>query len=246
MRVKKKKINLDYNKTRQFFAQRSNKYNTDNPYSVTMYQDSNKSLVESRNLIEQKKIIPLLELSSESKVLDISCGIGRWSDAIITDINSYLGIDFCEGLISIARDRNHFDNRSFEVGSTNDIIEILCTQSNRKVNRIICAGICIYLNEDDLIKLFKNFNKMCDERTIIYIREPIGIENRLTLKDFYSEELQAVYNAIYRTRDEYNKLITKYVLSCGFKITEEKFLFDSAEELNNRKETAQYYYILKR
>ena len=79
---------------------------------------------------------------------------------------------------------------------------------------------------------------------LVCVRLPIGLDERLTLKDFYSEELQSDYNAIYRTRDEMMKLFDDTLLADGFRITDEGFMFD-APELNNRKETTQYY-ILER
>ena len=85
----------------------------------------------------------------------------------------------------------------------------------------------------------------CEEHGIICIREPIGIIERLTLKDFYSEELQDNYNAIYRNRLELQNFFEKTLLAKGFRIREEGFLFEE-DTLNNRKETAQYYFIFER
>lgn len=65
------------------------------------------------------------------------------------------------------------------------------------------------------------------------------------IKRFFSEELNDYYNAIYRTRDELMVSINEMFLNKGFRIKEEGFLFDD-DALNNRKETAQYYYILER
>lgn len=41
------------------------------------------------------------------------------------------------------------------------------------------------------------------------------------------------------------KFFDKTFLPAGFRVTDEGFMFDSPE-LNNRKETTQYYYILER
>ena len=42
MRIKEKITDIDYGETRQFFKNRADKFQEDNPYSVTMYQDNNK------------------------------------------------------------------------------------------------------------------------------------------------------------------------------------------------------------
>ena len=68
---------------------------------------------------------------------------------------------------------------------------------------------------------------------------------QIFLKDFFSDELQDNYNAIYRTREELHTFLDEAFLQKGFAIAEEGFLFD-ADILNNRKETAQYYYVIER
>lgn len=60
MRVKKQHTDIDYNKTKDFFQHRADKFQKNNPYSVTMYQDNNAELVRERNEHEIKKLIPYL------------------------------------------------------------------------------------------------------------------------------------------------------------------------------------------
>ena len=63
-------------------------------------------------------------------------------------------------------------------------------------------GILIYINDRDLMSIMNQLVEVSEEHSVICIREPLGIDDRLTLKGFYSEELKDNYNAIYRTRDE--------------------------------------------
>ena len=85
MRVNEKHVNIDYQKTKDFFKHRAEKFQENNPYSVTMYQDNNKELVRERNEYETEKLLSLLSIDKESEILDVACGIGRWADAIKTD-----------------------------------------------------------------------------------------------------------------------------------------------------------------
>ena len=103
MRIKEKVANIDYSETRQFFKNRAQKFQEDNPYSVTMYQDNNKELVQERNKKEVGRILPMLQLDERSRVLDIACGIGRWADALPGNIAEYCGVDFSSELIKIGR-----------------------------------------------------------------------------------------------------------------------------------------------
>lgn len=106
MRIKNKIENLSYNETKEFFDLRAKKYNKNNPYAVTMYQDNHPDLVRERNCEEIKRLKPFLDFDRKSKILDVACGIGRWSDAIDVEIGEYCGIDFCTEFIKLAKERN--------------------------------------------------------------------------------------------------------------------------------------------
>lgn len=245
-RVKNRIEAIDYTETQDFFRKRADKFRADNPYSVTMYQDNNPALVMERNEKEIEKILPNLMLDEHSKVLDVACGIGRWSDAIKEPVYEYCGVDFSEELIEIAIKRNmHLINRSFLVGAVNEIENVLKNHKKGKYNRILLIGILMYLNEEDVNTALSQIEAVCEEHAVICIREPIGITERLTLKGVYSEELEDTYNAIYRTKDELMKFFEEAFIAKGFKLKQGEFLF-SEDTLNNRKETAQYYYIFER
>ena len=246
MRLKGGHEEINYEATKAFFNNRAGKYNEANPYAVTMYQDNNPELVKQRNAKEVEKLLPLLKLDKNSRVLDIACGIGRWSDAITTEIDKYCGIDFCEEFILKARELNkEKNNRFFFTGKSNEITaSLLNNEWEDKFNRILLIGALVYLNDEDLENTFKQINEVITDSAIIIVREPIGIDERLTLKQHFSDELEDNYNAIYRTRDEIVASMEKTLFVNGFKIKDEDFLFDKA--LNNRKETAQYYFVLER
>ena len=243
MRVKKDKINLDYEKTKAFFRNRSEKYNDANPYAATMFQDDHPELVVKRDKYEKDKLYPLLKLNANSKILDLACGIGRWADMAAKVAEKYVGIDFSEELISIANSRNKAPNISFRTGSALELPTVL--DSTEKFNRILIVGLFMYLNDEDIFSMLRELSNYCEPDSIICIRDPMGIKERLTVRDHFSNELKDDYHAIYRTRDEVLDILDKTLLQEGFVISEESFLFDD-KELNNRIETAQYYFVLER
>ena len=245
MRIKNKIENIDYKETKLFFKKRAEKFQENNHYSVTMYHDNNAEIVKQRNKKEIEKLLPKLHIEKNSRVLDVACGIGRWADALSDDITEYCGLDFSEELIDIANKRNDKSKFSYCVGSANEIETVLKKNGKGLYNRILIMGLLIYLNDTDMVSTLEQIQKVCEENTIICIREPIAINERLTLKDFFSEELKDNYNAIYRTREELMESINKIFVSSGFEIKEQGFLFEDTA-LNNRKETTQYYYILER
>ncbi len=245
MRITEKITDIDYRETKRFFKNRAEKFSVDNPYSVTMYQDNNKELVQERNRKETEKLCPLLKLNSDSKVLDVACGIGRWADALPETIREYCGLDFSGELVAIANQRNTRENFSFLEGAADELEETLVKNGKGKFNRILMVGILIYLNDGELDSTLAQIEKCCEEHSVICIREPIGIKERLTLKDYFSDELKDHYNAIYRTHQELQRFFETSFFNHGFRLIQKGFLFDE-DALNNRKETAQYFYILER
>lgn len=243
MRIKGKKVDIDYEKTREFFEARGDKYNEAHPYVTTMYQDNNPQLTEARNQEEIGRILPLLNLDKDSRILDLGCGIGRWADATGDDILSYLGVDFSRSLIEIARARNTRRQFSFEQMSVCDFEEYYHNHTLAPFNRLIIAGVLTYLNDTDVERVFCMLPKILTEGAVAYIREPVGIEERLTLKDFYSQELAHDYHTIYRSADEYKRMLLEYAPAMD--ILKEGFLFGNPA-LNNRKETSQYYFIMRK
>lgn len=246
MRIKSEKQSISYGDTQAFFNRRVQKYKAENPYSVTMYQDDNPELVIARNAKEIHKLLPLLKLNENSKVLDVACGIGRWSDAITTEIKEYCGIDFCQGFIELAKNKNSKKtNRNFLVSNSIAVEECLKNNGNRKYNRILLVGCLMYLNDADVHSTLEQIERVTEHHTIVCVREPIGINERLTLKGDFSNELKDEYNAIYRTRDEIFQILKQTFIENEYHIASEGFLFEE-EDLNNRKETSQYYFILER
>lgn len=244
-RIKRTVTDVDGDEILHFYQKRAEKYKEENPYAVTMLQDNNPKMVQERNESETKVLLPLLSLDCESRILDVACGIGRWYDAIDEDIKEYCGIDFCGDLIKVAKARHQdLSNVDFLTGSATELEQILEQNEKGTFNRILMMGILLYLNDTELLSVLQQICHVAEPGTILCIREPIGIDDRLTLKDFYSEELDDNYNAIYRTRDELMSIFNNTLLSAGFCVEREGWLFE--DSLNNRKETAQYYFVFRR
>lgn len=241
MRITGQKVDIEYDKTKAFYDYRAEKYSKEHPYITTMCQDKHPEIAEQRNCIEVSQILPILNLDQQARVLDIGCGVGRWADAIPQEISYYLGCDFSEQMVEIAISRNQKNNFNFAVVSAMEI-EQYCKQQNIPAfSHIIISGVLMYLNDEDVKKVLLSLSEITLPNATVYIREPMGIEARLTLKDFYSEELQHDYNTIYRTRDEYREMFAAYAPE--FLVSAHGAMFEQAT-LNNRKETAQFYFIL--
>ncbi len=210
-----------------------------------MYQDKNPEIAVRRDAHEKERILPLLNLTSSSRVLDAGCGVGRWCKPVIDAGASYYGTDFSQSLIDTAiTTYESYDSAGFQVLSAEklsfDLIE-----TEQKFTHAIIAGVIMYLNDDDLSQFLSGLATCMAENSRLYIREPVSVSQRLTLKEHWSDDLDSVYSAIYRTHSELLNSFEDALIRNGFTIITEENLFDE-DGLNNRKETIQRFYILER
>jgi cyclopropane fatty-acyl-phospholipid synthase-like methyltransferase len=246
-RIKDNIIEINSKQIKDFYSGRAKNYNEQFPYVPIMFQDSNPELTLERDKHEKETILPMLELQPNHKVIDIGCGIGRWAEAVLPYCKKYLGIDFCDELIKIAKSRIYCKQNDveFSVMKFQDVVNNTSSLGiTPPFNRVIISGVCTYLNDYELEDCFVKLENIVDIDTIIYIREPVGIESRLTLKQYFSDEMKSYYNAIYRTVAEYHELIDRTFIKYGFEIIEEREMLTNS--LRNRNETTQYFFVLKR
>ena len=224
-------INSD--KVKDFFNKRASK-EFESDLSIVLFQDKENS--EQRHIEEKKLLFESIDVSNK-KVLEIGCGIGRWAEALHDKCDSFLGLDFSQDLIEIANKSNNYDNCKFQVMSATDIkIDKLLIEPPFDV--IVISGVLMYINDNDLETIVSEINKIGAEDMKIFIMEPIScMENRLTLRDFYSEGLESDYSAIYRREDEYIEVFKKF--NCN-----EIFSDNIFEDLSDHSETQYKYFII--
>ena len=194
------------------------------------------------DLRNEKEFILLKSFLTNLKdltVLDIGCGIGRWANNLKDEIKLYHGIDFSENFIKGNKERfKDYKNLTFMVMSATDMD---LSKLNSTYDLIIINGVLMYINDDKLNGIFNNLKILSPK--YIYIQESTSIINdRLTLKDIYSKELDTQYNAIYRIKSEY-ECYFKNILT-DYKIQSTDLLLD--KDTGAREETnAQYWFLQK-
>lgn len=96
-------------------------------------------------------------------------------------------------------------------------------------------------NEEDIVETFQALNNLLSDNAQLYIRESISyMDVRLTLKDFYSDNLEDDYNVIYRTKDE---LMEHFSILDNMKVVKSENLF---EDLKSYSETGYRYFYLEK
>lgn len=237
-RIYADKIEIDNNSTKEFWENRANNINN----LQTVLLGSDKTGIEQNTRNEHEKLIveSVVKQIQNPRILDIGCGIGRWAENLINQFDSYTGVDFSEGFINFASEK--FANYSNIKFYNNSILNLDKEILDSKFNFIICTGVLMYVNDTNLSKFFKTLKQMTNTCNIqnIYIQESISImENRLTLNQFESKDLKTNYNAIYRTKQEYEE----YFKTNKFDIIKTDLLLDNKS--GAREETNAQYWILK-
>lgn len=228
-----------------FFNKRAEKIPTLGSMQAVIYQDKQPELAKSRNLAEKKKLLPLLRLNGTQRVLDVGCGTGRWASDLLSLSTWYHGIDACEGLVLHAQEKFFGVPHACFTTIEADCFSLEALGEAQLFDRVLCAGVLIYLNDDEVQHALRCIAGVLAPRGLFLLREPVGIEKRLTICEHYSNDMDQNYNAIYRTRPELEALLHKVMPEPEYRLIDSGDVYHEPE-LNNRKDTRQQWLLMER
>lgn len=243
-RIQRESVDISYQKVQKFFEERGENDKLAHKYNYVLFQDDDPELAIRRDEQEKDRICGLLDLKSRQRVLDLGCGLGRWGEDLCEKGLYYVGIDGSPALIERAeRNLEQFSNKKLMVGLLQEFLDVLENAGEKEPFQLVFVnGVFMYLNDVDYSKALADIKSICGMPCQIYIKESMGVEERLTLDQIYSEGLRQDYSAIYRSIVEY-KSSTQKAFGDTFNLFSEGQLFD--DSLHNRKETTDYYLIWK-
>jgi SAM-dependent methyltransferase len=128
------------------------------------------------------------------RVLDVGCGAGTWSEIFAERYKTVIGIEQSSLMLKAAKERTaHLANvQILEGDGRHDLPE-------GPFDMIFLGGLCMYLNDDDVIALLKTLKNRLTEGGAIILRE-----STLNQGEFLT---QGEYQAVYRSVSLYRKLI---------------------------------------
>lgn len=239
-------VSIDYADTLSFFEGRAERATSQPLLTTVLYQDQNPDLAAERDAHEWELVKGWLDLSARPRVVDIGCGVGRWGVHLAPYLTSYQGVDFSPGLVDLARENlaPHITKAdwSVDVGSAAEIGQISLPVPG-PFDLVVIAGVLVYLNDADVQRVFDALPELAAARATIFLREPIAMSKRLTLRQHWSDDLGQSYSAVYRHSDDYRHLAASILEPAGFDLIADQPM---AERLRNRSETSQHYFVMSR
>ena len=236
-RIYDDKVDIDNTEVKSFFEKRAS---IKDLTSVLLGNQKDSKHSDLRNIKELTLLKSFINDFKDLSVLDIGCGMGRWANNLKNEIRLYHGIDFSENFVSLNKEQyKNYNNIKFMLMSASDMD---LSKLDSSYDLIIIKGVLMYVNDDKLGDIFCNLKILSPH--YIYIKESISILNdRLTLKNFYSQKLDTEYNAIYRTKSEYEYYF-KNILK-DYKIQNTDLLLD--KDIGAKEETnAQYWFMINK
>ena len=156
----------------------------------------------------------------------------------------YLGLDFCPEFLDEARtatgalarpERFSFVHADLSKGLPDAVVP-------GAFDTVIMAGVLLYLNDDDALRVLRQLGERLAPGGRMYLREPLGLQTRLTLESHFSQDLGAEYSSVYRGCDEFAALLATAADRTGLTLRHSGELYPGG--LENRAETRQFCFIL--
>ena len=149
---------------------------------------------------EEQALMPYINITKESAVLDLGCGNGRWAKILSPRCKTYVGIDFSENFIKVCKKNVNADNCIFVCDKVQDYF------FNRKFDLILIIGLMTYMNDSDIDKMVRHCKSMLVRDGTLIVRNV----NSIGTRKFYNKNLSLFqrlrkvpgYQVIRRTKDQ--------------------------------------------
>lgn len=125
-----------------------------NPLSAVVNGEQNPEQADTRSRFDREYIVPRLDLTQNSAVLDIGCGMGRFAEMVLPLCGRYLGADFAPEMIAAAEKRTaaYSDQAKYVCASFSELMSKPDSFFGGKFDCVIMLGVCMYINDTELVK----------------------------------------------------------------------------------------------
>ena len=125
----------------------------------------------------KRQVLGLLELKADSRLLDLCCGNGLFSDAFSTKVSTITAVDISEPLIQKLEERNlpNVATQSIDIRSLN--------YPKNSFNRVLWYAGVQYLSEPDIILMIRGIRNWMDNDGLLFIGD---IPDRTKMWDYFN------------------------------------------------------------
>jgi 2-polyprenyl-3-methyl-5-hydroxy-6-metoxy-1,4-benzoquinol methylase len=118
-----------------------------------------------------RRLLPLVELSSEARVADFGCGNGVLLELIASRVREYVGIDFSEPFIREA------ERRREALGITNGTFECIdivafCERHPTEFDVAFALDFSEHLYDDQFVRIFRAISRALKPGAPLYLHTP--------------------------------------------------------------------------
>jgi len=192
-----KEINLEG--VKNFWEKRPDQHKKTSLNALTLFVE-NKQYLEYINSTEMWHLKKIIRFNNKPRVLDLGCGVGREDFEIADDCSEIIAFDYSKGFIELAKKRakkKNITNIKFGVA---DITKL---RPMGLFDIVIITGTFIYLRDNQMRSVIKLISKSLRPGGIVFSREATASNAHFSRIDDYDEKFGCEYNAVYRTRHDY-------------------------------------------
>lgn len=228
---------MDFGRVKRFWDDRADLYGRI-PFESIGNLEHDQALAGRKVELETDKISKWLGPLKGHHILDLGAGVGQWSFRFaLWGAGSILAVDYSLRLSLIAKKEaksRKLSGIQFVVSPAESFL------TEKSFDLIFVSGLLIYLSDTQIESLLSNIKRMCKRGGgRVMVRDGTGVTRRYEISDAYSEHLGDDYSAVYRTRDEYLGIFSKY----GFELLADEDMFDDGSPLNKHGETRLRVYL---
>ena len=187
---------IDYEVVRRYFNDAADGESVAASY-MAHGQNLPPGAVRYRFEVERRTIADWLdEVPQSATVLDAGCGAGAWTTVFANRYARVLGVDGSSSMVEAAR--RHTRNASNVEITECDVRVAL---PDHEFQLAFLGGLCMYLNDDDVVALLSDLKHRVGSAGAIILRESTVLGNRRVAT--------GQYQAAYRTVEDYEELFAR-------------------------------------
>ena len=195
------KNSIDYEAVRLYFDDAADGASVAASY-MAHGQDLPHGAVHYRFKVERQTIADWLDAVPKSAtVLDVGCGAGAWTRIFADRYARVIGIEGSSSMVEAARQQTR-NAPNVEILAGDVRVDL----PDRKFQLAFLGGLCMYLNDDDVVALLSDLKHRVGGTGAIVLREStVPRKRRVATGD---------YQAVYRTVTDYHELFARVGFSC--------------------------------